>query len=72
MNLRCTIGEEEKAHHDHCWKNTDGAKYGLGWCRTRGLLREVYGLNGRIQQGESVVLTLLSFGTFRIHGWRSW
>ena len=28
--------------------------------------------NGRIQQGESVIPTFPSFGTFRIHGRRLW
>ena len=72
MSPRYAIGEEEKTYHDHCQKNTDGAKYGLGWCRTRDLLRKVHGLDGCIQQGESALPTFLLFGTFCVHGRRSW
>ena len=47
MSLECAIGRE-KTYRDHCQKNADGAKYGLGWCRARDLLREIRGLDGDI------------------------
>ena len=72
MSPGCTIGEDERTYHDHRQKNTDGAKYGLGWCRTRDLLRKVHSLDSRIQQGESALPTFLLFGTFCVHGRRSW
>ena len=69
MNPGSIIGEEERAHPDHCQKGTDGAKNGLGRCHTGGLLRKIHSIDGRIQRGEDTIWTFLSFG-IRIHGFR--
>ena len=72
FGMRSVTGKEEKTYLDHCQENTGGAKNGLGWGCTRGLLGEIQGFDSHIQQSEGILLTFLSFGTLRIHGRRWW
>ena len=71
VNPEPITAEWKGAYPDHRQKNADGAKDGLGRRRTRDLFREIHGLDGRIQQGEDVIPTFLSFGIL-VHGRRSW
>ena len=67
MNLGRLITEEESAYLDHREKDADGSKSGLGWCDARDLLREIQGVDGHVEQGESTVPPLRSLG-FDCHG----
>ena len=49
VNLGCDIGEGEGTYPNHCQKNADGGKNGLGRCRVQGLLGDIHGLDGRVQ-----------------------
>ena len=55
---------------DHCEKNADGAKDGLGWWEARGLLRDIQGFDGHIQCGEDAVPRLRSLEVGRHQGSR--
>ena len=54
------VGEE--THLDHRKQDVDGAKNGRCWCDARDLLREIDGIDGRVQQGDSVLPLLWSLG----------
>ena len=41
MNPELIVAELEETYPDHLQESTDGAEYGLGWCDTRDLLREI-------------------------------
>ena len=44
------VAEEGRTYSDHGKDNTDRAKNSLGRCDARDLLREIHGLDGRIQR----------------------
>jgi len=44
------VAEEGRTYSDRGKNNTDGAKNNLGRCDARDLLRQIHGLDGRIQQ----------------------
>jgi len=53
--------EREGTYPDHCQQNADGAKSGFGWCLAHRLLRDVHGIDSRIQGGEgSIPMSWLS------------
>ena len=58
------IGEEEDTYPNHRQNNADRAKNGPGRCGAHRFLRKIHGLDGRVQQGEGIILTL----GIRVHG----
>ena len=70
VSLGLPRATEEETHLEHCEENADGAKNSFGWCNTRDLLREIHGLDGHIQRGETTTPPLRSLG-LGIHDPRS-
>jgi len=49
FRLQLVNKNREETHSNRCEDNGDGAKNSLGWRNTRGVLREIQGIDGRIQ-----------------------
>jgi hypothetical protein len=64
------VTQWEETYSDHCQEGTDGTKRGLSWCDVDDVLREIYGVDGHIQRGESAIPPLRSLRTC-MHG-RNW
>ena len=62
MSLERLIAKEKGAHPDHGKKGGDRAEDRVYWRGTRGVLREVQDIDGRIQGGDNLPPTLSLLG----------